>query len=350
MSYEYLNTRVRVLLAKLLKPRQFAALLELHSLEAMVSMLAETDYVLEIQRASVEYSGYELIEQAVARNAQRAFRKLAQMAPDEPKQLIELLLERFEVFNLKTILRGYHAQISPEETARSLYPSILYPPAFYQELLKYEHIRGLLDYLLGVGNRYYKPLAEAFPHYERTGKLATLEHALDAFYFSHARATLGAMKDKNAQLIRTVLGTEADILNLVYALRVLEAGIRTAEKYHYILDAGERLSPKFAHELLECAEKSAFFKMLERTAYYRVLQPLDERVTAAQFQDRLENFLYRDHCYINKQELFDIKMSVAYIWRKIAEMTNLRVIASGLSRGVSRAQIEANLIPLEVLR
>ncbi len=350
MSYEYLNTRVRLMLVRLLTPAQFNDLLELRSLEELTNYLAETDYAPEIQRASVEYSGYELIEQTVLRNAQRAFSKLAFIAPEGPKGLIELLLERFEVFNLKTILRGYHAGISPEETAHSLYPSILYPLAFYEELLKRQSIREVLDYLLSVGNRYYRPLAEIFPEYERSGKLALLEHSIDSFYFANARKLLAEMRDGNAQIVRTVLGTEVDLLNIVYALRIVEAEVRTDEKYRYILEGGERLPPSVVRELLDAQDKIALLKRLARTEYQRALKRLGENARVAQVQECLENYLYREHGRLDKQEFSNIRMAVAYLWRKIAEMTNLRVIASGLERRAPREQIEENLIPLEVLR
>lgn len=350
MSYEYLNTRVRLMLARLLTPAQVGALLELRSLAEMVNALAETDYALELQRASVEFSGYELIEQTVLRNAQRSFSKLVSIAPEGPKQLIELLLERFEVFNLKTILRGYHARISPVETARGLYPALLYPMAFYEELLKRPGLREVLDYLLSTGNRYYKPLAQVFPDYERTGKLALLEHAVDAFYFTHAQQVLAEMRDENAQMVRRVLGTEVDLLNMIYALRLVEAGVRTDERYRYILDGGERLSTDFVRTLLDCAEKSALLQRLERTEYQRALKGLSASTPVAQIQEHVENYLYREHSRLDKQDFFNIRMTIAYLWRKRAEMTNLRVIAMGLVRGTERAQIEENLIPLEILR
>lgn len=350
MSYEYLNTRVRLMLARLLTPTQFSALLELRSLEQMTNALTETDYAPELQRASVEFSGYELIEQTVLRNAQRSFSKLVFIAPEGPKQLIKLLLERFEVFNLKTILRGYHAAIPAEEIAQGLYPTILYGTVFYEELLKRSSIREALDYLLSAGNRYYKPLAEIFPEYERTGRLALLEHAVDAFYFAHSRQTLAEMRDENAQIVRTVLGTEADLLNVIYALRLVEAGVRADERYRYILDGGERLIPTVVRTLLDSEDKSALLKKLERTEYQRGLKGLGEEIRVAQIQERLENYLYREHSRLDKQEFSNIRMTIAYLWRKRAEMTNLRVIAIGLARGTECAQIEANLVPLEILK
>ncbi|MDW8141593.1 MAG: V-type ATPase subunit [Candidatus Bipolaricaulota bacterium] len=350
MSYEYLNTRVRLMLARLLTPAQFHALLELRSLQELTNALAETDYAPELQRTVVEFSGYELIEQTVLRNAQRAFSKLVSIAPEGPKLLIELLLERFEVFNLKTILRGYHARLSPAETARGLFPSLLYPMAFYDELLKRTGVREALDYLLSVGHRYYKPLAEVFPEYERTGKLALLEHSVDAFYFAHSRGVLDELRDENAQIVRTVLGTEVDLLNLIYALRLVEAGVRAEERYRYILDGGEHLSKNLVRHLLDSEDKSALLKKLERTDYHRALKALNENASVAQIQEHLENYLYREHSRLDKQDFFNIRMTIAYLWRKRAEMTNLRVIAMGLARRTARAQIEANLIPLEVFK
>lgn len=349
MSYEYLNTRVRVMLAKLLKPEDFQALLELRELSELVNALAETDYAPEIERCSVEFSGYESIEQAVLRNGQRAFTQLVRIAPEDPRALIQLVLERFEVFNLKTIVRGVHVGVSPDEMARNLYPSLIYPRAFYQELLKRETLRGVLDCLLSAGNRYYKPLAEVFPEYERTGKLALLEHALDSFYFSHARQLLHESPDENAQIVRDALGTEADILNLVYALRVVESGVQSDEKYRYILEGGRHLSQEAVRELLNSPDVSEFWRRLARTSYFKKLGAPPEPWSAPRLQERLENLLYAELCRLELGRLFDIRMTLSYIWRKSAEMTNLRVIASGLLRHAPRAQIEENLIPLEVL-
>ncbi|MFN4218730.1 MAG: V-type ATPase subunit [Candidatus Bipolaricaulia bacterium] len=349
MSYEYLNTRVRVMLAKLLTPEQFEMLLDLRELGELVNALAQTDYAQEIERCSVEFSGYELIEHAVLRNGQRAFTHLIRIAPQDPRELLTLVLERFEVFNLKTIVRGFHVRASPEEIARNLYPSLVYPVAFYQELLSLKTLRSALDYLLSTGNRYYKPLAEVFPEYERTGKLALLEHALDSFYFAQARELLQQRHDENARVIRDALGTEADILNLVYALRVVEAGVQAHEKYRYILEGGRSLAREAVRDLLDSSDASDFWGKFARTSYFKKLGAPHEQLSAPRLQERLENLLYAELCRLELARLFDIRMSLSYIWRKSAEITNLRVIASGLMRQVPRAQIEENLIPLEVL-
>jgi V/A-type H+-transporting ATPase subunit C len=346
MSYEYLNTRVRVMLARLLAPQQFLALLELRELPQLITALGDTDYAPELERSSVEFSGYELIENALIAHGQRVFQKLLTIAPEGPRQLLEIVLERFEVFNLKTIVRGLHAGAPAKEVARSLYPSLLFSQTFYTELLQRGTLRDMLDYLLSTGNRYYKPLAAIFPEYERTGKLALLEHALDSFYFANARERLREYADENAKIIQDALDTETDILNLVYALRVVAAGVRSPERERYIL-AGGRLSTEAVRELLNAADLDDLLKKVRRTPYGKALAA-EAELSITRLQGRLENLLYRELCRLERGRFFDIHMAISYIWRKSAEITNIRVIASGLTRRASRAQIEEHLIPLEV--
>jgi V/A-type H+-transporting ATPase subunit C len=347
MSYEYLNPRVRYLKAKLLRPEQFAALLELNNLEEFINYLAETDYAQDIEKSSVEYSGYPLVEDALIRHAQRLFSHLYEIAIGEAKTLIRILLERFEVFNLKTILRGFHVGTDAEETARSLLPTILYPTAFYMELLKRDGIDGVVDYLLAVGNRFYKPLSQAYPEYEASGKLAALEMALDGFYFHSSRRTLQDMASDSAAQVRRMLGTEADILNLVYALRVIEAQVESEEKYRYILPGGERLSEEFVRELLSSPDKPSFLHKFSETYYHKALGGIEEEITANELQERLEGLLYRENCRFDPGKLFDIHLAAVFIWRLNVEVTNLRVIASGLWRSASRRAVEERLIWVE---
>lgn len=349
MSYEYLNTRLRFMKAKLLKPQDFATCLEMQELSDFINFLAQTDYGPEIERSSVEYSGYKLIEDVLMRNGQRVFSKLYQIAPEGPKTLIRIVLERFEVFNLKTILRGFHVGAPPEEIEKSLYPTILSPTAFYQELLQKESIGACIDYLVTVGSRYYKPLTASFPDYERTRKLAVLENSLDAFYFGGSRDLLRDIGDENAGLVRLSLGTEVDVLNLVYALRVVEEAVESEEKYKYILNGGERLSEYFIKELIDSGDKAGFFRKLEGTYYVRKLGGFDGALSVGEFQERLENFLYREQCRLDIGRIFDIHLALVYIWRKTVEMTNLRVIASGLWRRASREEIERKMIWIEGL-
>ncbi len=347
MSYEYLNTRLRFMKVKLLRPEQFQSFLQMRDLDEMIHALAETDYGPEIEKSSVEYSGYPLVENALVKHVQRVFSKLFRMAFDDARVLMRVLLERFEVFNLKTILRGFHVGTDPQEMEGSLFPTILYPTAFYQELLKRDGISAVIDYLLSVGNRYYKPLSAASAEYEASGRLAVLESAIDSFYFQGSRQTLQAIGDDNAAAVRRTLGTETDILNLVYAFRVVEAGVESEEKYRYILKGGERLDEAFVRDLINSPDKPSFVRRLTGTYYQKKLGEIEETITANDFQERLENLLYQENCQFDPGRLFDIHMASVYIWRKNVEVTNLRVIASGLWRKAAWEEVEKRLIWIE---
>lgn len=347
MAYEYLNTRLRYIKAKRLGPEQFSSYLGMRDLEEFTGALAETDYAREIEEASVEYSGYELVEHAIVRHTRRVYSKMYNMAFDEPEVLIRILLERFEVFNLKTILRGFHVGSDADTIRRSLFPTILYPTSFYEDMLEREEISAIIDGLLTVGNRYYRPLSRVYPEYEASGKLALLELALDRRYFEGSRTLLRDLGSPNADYVRRMLGTEVDILNLVYALRVLDAAVESEERYGYILEGGERLDEEEIRALLNSPDRASFVRGVEATYYGRRLGEISEEIDTNEFQERLETLLYREVCHFEAGRMFDIDMAATLIGRINVEATNLRVIASGLWRGAPREEIERRLIWIE---
>ena len=344
MAYEYLNTRLRYLKSRLLGPREFGTYLDMDDFEELTAALAETDYADELERASVEHTGYNMVEQAIVAHTQRVFQKLHNIAFDEPKQLIGLILERFEVFNLKTVFRGFHAGTDADTIRESLFPTILYPTSFYETLLDREGIDAVVDELLTVGNRYYRPLSEAYADYESSGQLAILEVALDRHYFAGSRTMLDQMEGPNAEAVRHMLGTEVDILNLVYAMRVLDTTVEGAERDRYVLQGGERLDENTIRSLLDSPDRASFIRAVEATHYGRRLERLDETLDANAFQEQLENLLYQEMTRLEPGQFFDIGLAATYIWRINAEAINLRVIAGGLYRRASREEIERRLI------
>lgn len=344
MAYEYLNTRLRYLKSRLLGPSEFGSYLDMDDFDEFTAAMAETDYADEMERASVEHTGYTMVEQAIVAHTQRVFQKLHNVAFDEPKQLIGLILERFEVFNLKTVFRGFHAGTDTNTIRESLLPTILYPTSFYETLLDREGINAVIDELLTVGNRYYRPLSRAYSDYESSGQLAILEVALDRHYFAGSRTLLDQLDSPNAERVRRMLGTEVDILNLVYAMRVLDSAVEADERDRYVLDGGERLDDRTLRALLDSPDRASFIRTVEETYYGRRLDSLDESLDANAFQEQLENLLYHEMTRLEPGQFFDIGLAAAYIWRVNAEAINLRVIAGGLYRRASHEEIERRLI------
>ncbi|MFQ5794586.1 MAG: V-type ATPase subunit [Candidatus Bipolaricaulia bacterium] len=351
VGYEYLNARVHALKARLLRDRDYRALLDMDDVTDVIHYLDETDYGREIERSSVRFSGYPLIEDALVRHNERIFRKLYRMAPEGPRELLRIVFDRWEVLNLKTVLRGKHIGASEAEILENLRARIVHDRGYYRELTREPDVGTVIDYLLTIGSRYYQPLLDAQREYNETGNLAFLEHALDASYFSDSRRLLRRKRrlfkmEKNAELIRAALGTEVDLLNLIYALRVLEEAVEAEEKYRYIIPGGERLSTDFIQQLIDAGTHDRFFTLFRGTFYARKLD-LDLEAgqpDAEAFQELVERYLFVEQCAIDLSRPFDIHLACAYIWRKYVETINLRVIATGIEGRIPKEEIQAQMI------
>jgi len=90
---------------KLVPAEMYARMMNMDMSE-IARYLEETQYKDEIDALSKDYSGVELIEHATFANLAKTFRKLEEVSIDEPSFLILEYLRRWDVWNIKTLLRG----------------------------------------------------------------------------------------------------------------------------------------------------------------------------------------------------------------------------------------------------
>ena len=108
-TYPYLNTRVRVMKSKLMNKNDYSKLLKM-SHEEISRFIADVDYRKEMDELAVKYTGADLLELAINANAAKSFSKIIRLSSGDAQLIIAQYLTRFDVLNLKTILRGVYSR------------------------------------------------------------------------------------------------------------------------------------------------------------------------------------------------------------------------------------------------
>jgi vacuolar-type H+-ATPase subunit C/Vma6 len=137
-------------------------------------------------------------------------------------ELVDLLLSRFDLQNLLTLLRGQVRGQPPEQTLANLVPLGVLGGAAGQEIARQQDVTQTVDRL--VAWRLPDPassraLAQAWPEFERTADLAALEHVLTthhAWSLDEALRAAGA----NAESLRELIAREHDAVNVLVVLRL----------------------------------------------------------------------------------------------------------------------------------
>lgn len=133
-GYTYTNTRVKAMKAKLLKREEFQKFHKM-SFAEIARYLQETEYGREINELSMNYSGANLIEYALNRNLENTFAKILGFAIRRARLQINLYLRRYDIANIKTILRGKFANMPNDKITNELIACGL-PRTFLERVIK----------------------------------------------------------------------------------------------------------------------------------------------------------------------------------------------------------------------
>ncbi len=175
-GYAYTNTRVRVMKSKLIDPTDYPKLMKM-SLDQIARYLQETEYKKEIDLMGATYSGVDLIEYSLNRNLANSFKKILDFSLKDSKESINLYLKKYDLWNIKTILRGKQSNESNKEIIDDLIPAGEFTEAFLIEVIKKSNsVEEAIEFFKKTS--YYEILKK----YSKN--LSELEDELDINYYS----------------------------------------------------------------------------------------------------------------------------------------------------------------------
>src|SRR5947199_262771 len=104
-NYPYVTARVRAKKAALLSEDTYERMLQME-IPQIARILSEGAYKAEILALATKASGVDLIELATSRNLAAVYTQIIEFSEGELRQMIGWYLDRFDVQNVKTIIRG----------------------------------------------------------------------------------------------------------------------------------------------------------------------------------------------------------------------------------------------------
>src|SRR5512137_2453318 len=255
----------------LLDPSVFETLILKPDVDSIIAELAGTAYKDEIEKASVQYTGIKCIEVALRRDFSAAFRKILQFMKGDEKEAeseiyIKILLGRWDIQNIKTILRGKNIHIPSAEILECLIPAGELDDTTLIELIKQPDVKTIIDLLATWGISYAKPLTRSFKEYSEMRDLAVLEYAIDRFYFDNA-LTILKEESYNNRLVRDMIMTEIDVTNIKNVLRMIRDKIDIGEVKSYLIEGGITLDTGKLLTMVKTGTLDGAIKHLESTPY-----------------------------------------------------------------------------------
>jgi len=319
------------------------------------------EYAREIANLTPDFSGAQLIEEAVNHSLARSFRSSMAIAPGDLQILTREYLTRWDIANVMAILRGTVHNIPGQQVRDLLIPAGEIDSALLDHLLSLttcgETIEALQDW------RLYPVLAESYRVCGEKGVFAQIENELYRHYYA-GLLDPGRTRCSGCQELNAYLRFEIDITNMRNLLRLHCAeeacnlavidqtmipggripirhfrrlyGIETEEEFVSAFLETD-IVPVLAQAVRDLRRDPGFSSIdaaeLVWQRWHQRQRPIHEveiAVTRIRLH-RLES--------LSKRHPFSILPVLAYLERKKYEVANLRAIARGKAFGLPTERV-----------
>jgi len=339
--YANLNARVRALASYLISDEEWRTLLAAEDLQTLMDTLKETPYRRDLSFPE-EFSlpDLELVfDQTVARE----YEKFIALTNGAIRDLLQELWRRFELDNLKTLLRrlaGGRA-IWAEELLIPLRESVLPIP----QLQGAGDLQTAADLLSDT--IYGPPLASALERYEREKTLFPVEVALDLSYWRRVWTAVEGLRGEDRKWAERLVGSRLDMVNITWAFRYrIYYHLSEEEIINYTLPYGYRSDDRVLRAIARGASVQEVISMVwgEDVPEFAGLATEGVREPLQAFEVALARYL----CRLSREAFigypFHLGVLLGYLTLKEWEAHDLMALAEAKAAGLPPGEIEAYLV------
>ena len=223
-GFAYGNTRLRARKGGLLSPADCERLVG-KDVEALLGALEGTPYAQDVEAALSRQHGLRRLHQAIGLHLGRSLEEMRSFYAGPARELVDLLLSRFDVQNVVALLRAQAGRSrSREDALAAIVPVGWLREPLARDILRQHELAGAVALLARwtPDADQARALRTAFAEYERSDDLAAFERSIIVDHDRRLAAALERTGRPGETLLRFVR-RQVDEQNLLVALRLRSA-------------------------------------------------------------------------------------------------------------------------------
>jgi len=273
-QYSYINAKIRTLKSRLLVPSDYENLLGVSGYSGLAECLRATSYGASLGQFPASFDG---LIKVFYQDMFECYRKVIRALSGNRKRLIQHLYQKYELENLKAIVRVIGQEKPREKMEEILLPTNSPNPAgdYWRSFLEGDLLQAnSLEEVLAQLKKtcYYRPLKNALYRFEEEKETFPLEMALDLSYYNHLWKIASSFSHRERKIVRSILGVQMDVLNIIWIFRFKEVYHFSPEEIlNYGLMEGYHISPELRKRLACSVDRKDVITNLGGTPYKTLL-------------------------------------------------------------------------------
>ncbi len=333
--------------ADLLTERQLRELMSCRELSNAISYLKKSVYCVYLPEAASGSMSY-IIDEAIRRALSDSIKKLATIAKGDDDNLIEILLGRWDMFNIKTLIRGKLNNIPSFEVLQATIPAGSLNEGLLEEIYKQPSVNQIINMLVTIGFSYASPLLKINYIHEIDlfkGELE-LEKSFFSFFLRKLRAS--EKRDINCKIVLNFMRLLIDRYNIIAAVKMSEEGFDADDKSNYFIEGGRIISPEVYKNMIRSRDITECISMIEsnewKNRWHRFSSKIHITSPALLVEKWMDYEILMHAIKLPREYPLNIGLAVSFIWKKINEVINLRTILRGIQFNIPQDEIEGLII------
>ncbi len=342
-AFAYGNTRLHARRGELLRGADYERLIN-RDVDGLLAALEATPYAPDAETTRAA-NGLRRLHDIIRGHLSRTLEEMRSFYADRARELVDVLLGRFDVHNILAVLRA-HARAAEQGPPALIDMGWLSEP-LAREILNRGELAGAVDLLArsAPDRDQAAALRAAFAEYERTEDLAAFEQAVAGDHATRAAAALSAAGPSARSLLRFTR-REIDERNLLIALRLRDAPAPGAAIEDSLLAGGSIAPARIAAAVHDAGPTVAetFGRIGERAWQAPLRQwaaggdllALERELQRGRIEAALALFLAGDP--------LSIDVPIAFTAAKRSEARNLRLLGEASARGIHADTVRRELL------
>ena len=347
-KYAFINAKLRARISKILPDEAFTELAKTPSLDAALILLQETPFA-RLEEVYSKTGDMKQAELELLKDEIDLYKSLRQYLHPNSLGLIEALLERFEIDNLKNAIRIYFERKIQNQTPDADIHYILYDRIIHDIpidiVVNAESFDGIAGACEGTP---YSQIIKKYSHtVESEGSLFRMEIGLDHFYYENLLAAIKQLDRQDRSIALRLTGVEIDLQNINWIIRFknfydlpLEAIVAA------IVPGGFNLDKSILDELYSAQNVTSVLQGFVQSKYPGLAtllasQTPDSTSRLLLVRRILEEIMNHEVHRILSGYPFTIGIILSYFILKRNELRKIRMILNAKQYGIEQERIES---------
>lgn len=331
----YVVVRVHARMPDLLSEKEMIELAQSENIHELLNKLKETTYD-EIKLETEERVRAPIILERIFYNKfMQRIQQIVKLTPTKMGGFLRVYYDtRFEITNIKRILRGKFSGVPEQEIKLNLIPMQPYMAPNHEKLVEIETLEEVVK---ALSNTPYSSLNERLRIYQELDSLWPLELALNSIYAETILQSVRVLPKTAKRSIERIVRLETDVENILFAIKQREQSGNQMEQFQEIFPVTFRIS---TNQLTEIASTSNIHHTLIslQEPYREIISPILTG-DAALVRTALRKNKYEIAKSAKASDEFGFNMIFAYLIYCELEKDNLVGLVWGKAQELSSEEL-----------